>query len=42
MYVQDNRWISTFEKHGLENLNVIWAIRSKPVVYVLHVFGLDY
>ena len=42
MYVQDNRWISTFEKHGLENLNVIWAIRSKPVVYVLPVSVLDY
>ena len=42
MYVQDNRWISIFEKHGLENLNVIGAIRSKPLVYVLPVSVLDY
>ena len=42
MYVQDNRWISIFEKHSLENLNVIGAIRSEPVVYVLPVSVLDY
>jgi len=42
MYVQDNRWISIFEQHSLENLNVIGAIRSEPVVYVLPVSVLDY